>query len=126
MHKSGEDYLEAILQLSLETGSEEVRITDIAKKLGVAKSSVSRAVGNLKAEGYVTQELYSDVILTAKGKVEAGSVYHRHTALLSFFADILGVERTLAEHDACLVEHDISSETMEKLVAFISAYGGKN
>ncbi len=121
MHRSGEDYLEAILQLSLEQESEEVRITDIAKKLGVAKSSVSRAINNLKEEGFVNQELYCDVYLTAKGKMKASQVYSRHKALTIFLVDILGVSKETADHDACLIEHDISSETMEKLVAFIEA-----
>lgn len=121
MYKSGEDYLEAILQIIEETGDPEVRITDISKKLKVAKSSVSRAVGNLKSDGYVNQELYSDVSLTPKGYIKAGQVYNRHKILTTFFADILGVNRELAEHDACLIEHDISSETMERLVSFIEA-----
>lgn len=121
MYKSGEDYLEAILQIIEETGNPEVRITDISKKLKVAKSSVSRAVGNLKNDGYVNQELYSDVSLTPKGYIKAGQVYNRHKILTAFFADILGVNRELAEHDACLIEHDISSETMERLVSFIEA-----
>lgn len=123
MHKSGEDYLEAILQLSLEQEKEEVRITDIAKKLGVAKSSVSRAINNLKEEGFVSQELYSDVVLTVKGRMKASQVYSRHKALTAFLEEILGVSKETAEHDACLIEHDISSETMEKLVAFIEASG---
>jgi len=120
MHKSGEDYLETILKIVEETKNCEVRITDISKMMGVAKSSVSRAIGNLKNEGYVNQELYSDVSLTSKGMLVAQRVYNRHKTLTSFFADILGVDRTLAEHDACLIEHDISSETMEKLVSYIA------
>lgn len=122
MQKSGEDYLEAILMLSQETGKSAVRTTDIANKLGVSKPSVSRAMSILKEEGYIDQETYGDIFLTAKGLAAAGEVYDRHKKLTVFFRDILGVEKHLAEHDACLIEHDISKESMQKLTEFVQRY----
>lgn len=122
MQKSGEDYLEAILRLSEETGKAAVRTTDIANKLGVSKPSVSRAMSILKEEGFIDQETYGDIFLTAKGKAAAGDVYDRHKKLTVFFRDILGVESHLAEHDACLIEHDISKESMQKLTEFVRRY----
>jgi Mn-dependent DtxR family transcriptional regulator len=52
--------------------------------------------------------------------VKASQVYTRHKTLTTFLADVLGVEPHIAERDACLIEHDISAETMEKLSAFMS------
>lgn len=122
MQKSGEDYLEAILRLSEETGKDAVRTTDIANKLGVSKPSVSRAMSILKDDGFIEQETYGDIFLTEKGNRAASEVYDRHKKLTVFFRDILGVEATLAEHDACLIEHDISKESMQKLTDFVRRY----
>lgn len=122
MQKSGEDYLEAILALSRE--HEKVRTTDVALRLGVSKPSVNRAMKVLASEGYVTQETYGDIHLTEKGRLKASQVYFRHTTLTSFLKDVLGVDAVIAEQDACLIEHDISSETMEKLASFLRSYQG--
>ena len=122
MQKSGEDYLGAILVQEIRHDSDKVRSTDIARHLGVSRPSVSRAMSILKAEGYVEMETYGDVSLTAKGRAVAEEVYDRHRMLTRFLRDILGVDREIAEHDACLIEHDISSQSMQKLTEFIRTY----
>ncbi|HCU30654.1 MAG: metal-dependent transcriptional regulator [Sphaerochaeta sp.] len=124
MHKSGEDYLEAVLALSQE--HEKVRTTDVALRLGVSKPSVNRAMKVLASEGYVNQETYGDIHLTEKGRLKASQVYFRHKTLTSFLKDVLGVDAVIAEQDACLIEHDISSETMEKLASFLRSYRGES
>ncbi|MCK9524266.1 MAG: metal-dependent transcriptional regulator [Proteobacteria bacterium] len=123
MKKSGEDYLEAVLQLSEE--HEKVRTTDVANQLGVSKPSVSRAMKILAADGYVEQETYGDIRLTEKGRLKAAQVYFRHKTITSFLIDVLGVDPVTAEEDACLIEHDISAVTMEKLASFLQAYLSK-
>ncbi|HAP56314.1 MAG: metal-dependent transcriptional regulator [Sphaerochaeta sp.] len=120
MQKSGEDYLEAILALNQE--HEKVRTTDVALRLGVSKPSVNRAMKVLASEGYVNQETYGDIHLTEKGRLKASQVYFRHKTLTSFLRDVLRVDPVIAEQDACLIEHDISSETMEKLASFLRSY----
>ena len=122
MQKSGEDYLEAILMIEIRNSSESVRSTDIARQLGVSKPSVSRAMSNLKAEGCIDMQTYGEVSLTAKGRRIAEEVYDRHRMLTLFFRDILGVGKEVAEHDACLIEHDISRESMQRLTDFIRNY----
>lgn len=122
MQKSGEDYLEAILVQEIRHDSEKVRSTDIARHLGVSRPSVSRAMSILKADGYIEMETYGDVSLTAKGRAVAEEVYDRHRTLTRFLHDILGVDRQVAEHDACLIEHDISRESMNRLTEFIRGY----
>jgi DtxR family Mn-dependent transcriptional regulator len=120
MKKSGEDYLETVLQLSEE--NEKVRTTDVANRLGVSKPSVNRAMKILACDGYIEQETYGDIHLTEKGRLKAAQVYFRHKTLTSFFVDVLGVDPVVAEEDACLIEHDISSATMEKLASFLQSY----
>ena len=50
--ESGEMYLETILILTIR--DQTVRSIDIAKYMGFSKPSVSRAVGRLKEQGYIT------------------------------------------------------------------------
>lgn len=112
-----EDYLEAILALSENGGA--VRVTDLAAKLGVAKASASEAVRTLKASGLASQERYGRVTLTSKGSVEARKVHRRHQVLRTFLERVLGVSPDTAEQEACLMEHSIGPETMQRLVAFL-------
>ena len=51
IHKSAEDYLEAMLMLREERGY--IRSIDVASMLGVTKPSVSYAVKRLRENGYI-------------------------------------------------------------------------
>ena len=114
---SMQDYLEVILNLI--ENEETARVTDIANKLKIAKASVNQTVNRLKRLGLVQQQAYGPVELTLKGREIAEIVRKRHRKLREFLVDVLGVEKTIAETDACLMEHVISVETMEKLTAFL-------
>ncbi len=63
---SSQDYLEAILELSLQ--DDKVRSVDIAQKLNVSRASVNKAIGVLKQAGYIMQERYSDIYLYRERK----------------------------------------------------------
>jgi DtxR family transcriptional regulator, Mn-dependent transcriptional regulator len=112
-----QDYLEVILNLSEE--KKVVRVTDIADRLDIAKPSVIQALALLKEKGLIRQNRYGPVELTEKGNHYAAKVWHRHNVLFGFLTRILGVSPQAAEEDACLIEHDLSSETFEKLIAFL-------
>ena len=120
IHESGEDYLETILILHKNTGF--VRSIDIANELGYSKPSISRAVGILKNDGYITVEPNGQIILTDSGKAKAEQVYERHLMLRKFLTDILGVSAENSEQDACRIEHILSEETYEKLKGFVENY----
>ncbi len=120
IHESGEDYLETILILHKNTGF--VRSIDIANELGYSKPSISRAVGILKNDGYITVEPNGQIILTDSGKAKAEQVYERHLMLRKFLTDILGVSSDNSEQDACRMEHILSNETYEKLKCFVENY----
>ena len=110
LRESGEDYLEKILQLEESNGI--VRSVDIANALGVSKPSVSRAMGVLKDAGYIEQEIYGDISLTASGRAKAEEIYGRHKMIKQFFSEVLGVGPVIADEDACRVEHVLSQETL--------------
>ncbi|MBO6177134.1 MAG: metal-dependent transcriptional regulator [Treponema sp.] len=108
IHESGEDYLEAILRLHNEFGI--ARSVDVAKKLNVSKPSVSRAMGILEDNGYVTVNEIGALELTEKGKKKAVEVYERHVLLTKFLVKITGVSEEQAEENACKIEHDIDDD----------------
>lgn len=117
---SAQDYLEAILELSEQ--SADVKSIDVAKKLDVSRASVNRAVNLLKEQGYLTQERYSAIYLTEKGRAEAQAVKETHGLLQKLLVDILGVSPAVGEADACKIEHCLSDETREKIKDFVNKY----
>jgi DtxR family Mn-dependent transcriptional regulator len=121
LSSSSQDYLEAILELSTE--NKGVRVTDIANKLNIKKASVTQAINILSEEGLVLRERYGPVFLTIKGFEEAERVKIKHSLLKYFFEKILGVEKEIAEKDACLIEHSLSEETFLYFAEFLNKEG---
>ena len=113
LQESGENYLETILILKNKQGY--VRSVDVANELGFSKPSISRAMGILKNDGYITVEVGGNIQLTQKGSELAESVYERHRAITRFLNEKLGVDKDIAEKDACRIEHIISPETFESI-----------
>jgi DtxR family Mn-dependent transcriptional regulator len=113
-----EDYLEEILALYEE--HEKIRVTDLATKMRVAKSSVNQAVNKLVELQMLEHETYGPLILTDLGLERARRVRERHRILQQFLADILGIAPEIAAQDACRIEHYISQVTMERLVAYVA------
>ena len=66
MKESGEMYLESILVLSEE--QKNVRSVDICRYMHYSRPSVSRAVGLLKDEGYITVDEEGYICLTETGR----------------------------------------------------------
>ena len=112
MTQSLEDYLESIYMLVEEGKPAQVR--DVAKRLSVKMPSVVKAVRELKKLELVTQEPYSNIVLTEKGVRVAKHVLSRHTLIRAFLMK-LGVSRANADKDACLMEHILSAETIDKI-----------
>ena len=115
MTKSLEDYLEEIHVLIRETGAARVR--DVANGLNVKMPSVVKAIHELKRLELVVQQPYGPIELTTKGKRVAKLVHNRHTLLRSFLMK-LGVSRKTADKDACMMEHILSAETLDKIRYF--------
>ena len=118
-----EDYLEAVLELAGD--DDGARTTDVAAKLGVSKASVNQAMGLLVDRGLISREKYGPVYLTEDGRDAAQAVCRRHRAIKSFLVSVLGVDETVAEEDACQIEHVVSKETMAGLIDFMERGAGK-
>jgi DtxR family Mn-dependent transcriptional regulator len=113
-----EDYLEAIHLL--QKRKRAVRVKDISHQLGVKASSVNGAISALSQKGLVLHEHYGYIELAKEGRQLAQNVQERHTALLTFLTDILGIPRYIAAKEACAMEHHISNQTLQRLSKFIA------
>ena len=112
-----EDYLEAIFNLADDSGC--ARSKDIAATLGVARSSVTGALQLLREKGLANHEPYSRVTLTRQGREAAREVVRKHDILTSFFTNVLGIEKDMAQRAACQVEHALGAEIIARLLDFI-------
>ena len=105
IQESGENYLETILILGGREGF--VRSVDVASELGFTKASVSRAMGILRAAGYIDMPKNGTISLTEEGYQKASKVYERHRVTTDFLRR-LGVSAGAAGKDACRIEDGIS------------------
>lgn len=116
LNPSGEMYLESIYVLCKQKSS--VRSIDVAEYMNFSKPSVSRGVGLLKKENYITIDKDGYITLTAEGLSVAQKIYERHT-LLSKVLMMIGVDEKTAAEDACRIEHVISDQSFEHLKKYM-------
>ncbi|MBE6515357.1 MAG: metal-dependent transcriptional regulator [Methanocorpusculum sp.] len=111
-----EDYLESILNVSEIKGYAKAR--DVSDDLGVSPSSASEMFVKLSKKGLIVHRKYEGVTLTETGKGVAVQVRFRHDVLVEFLKHI-GVSEDIADKDACFMEHELHSETIQKIKEFV-------
>ena len=107
-----ENYLETIFMLGY--GGTRVRSIDIANEMEYSKPTISIAMKNLRANGYIAVDENGHITLTESGHGIAMKMYERHK-LISDWLMYLGVNKETAIRDACKIEHDISEESFAAL-----------
>ncbi len=121
LNESVEDYLETILYL--QNKIKDVRSIDIVREMNFSKPSVSVAMKNLRAKGYITVSDEGYIRLTPEGQKHAENVLEKHT-ILSDWLMSLGVDKETALEDACRMEHAISDESFLAIKKYISNPSG--
>jgi DtxR family Mn-dependent transcriptional regulator len=122
-HVACEDLLEAVLVLTEKTGSPPTA-GDLAAHLRKDEPSVASLLSELAAAGKLGIDARGGVTLLPPGQAIASRVSGRHRILESFLAEKLGVEPGKASGEACLMEHQISDETIRKLSDFLGRQAG--
>ena len=112
-NESMEMYLETIYLI--ETSHGHAHGVDIAKKLGVSKASVSKAMNKLSARGLINKESYGSITLTPKGKKLSEKIYYNHQLISKFLEHSLELTGADAADNACKMEH-VLTETMLKAI----------
>ena len=114
--ESAENYLETIFLLKNKNG--QVRSIDIANHLGFSKPSVSVAMKAFREDGYIMVDNDGFIELTQKGLCIAEEMFERHNIIARALMAI-GVSEEAAFEDSCKIEHDISSESFEKIKNYL-------
>ncbi|HJA01064.1 metal-dependent transcriptional regulator [Candidatus Collinsella stercoripullorum] len=121
---ANEDYLECMVRIEQEgSQGEGIRSVDIAQQLGVSKASVNKAVTVLKEQGLVEQSHYGKVMLTDPGRELGRAVWYRHRLIRTFLVQELGVEFERADTEACMMEHALSEDTMQRWMRYLEREG---
>lgn len=118
--KTIEDYVELVYDLQKK--GNHVHTNDVARAFDINPASVTEIFKKLSEEGYLNYEKYSGASLTDKGRKIAVATKKRHDKLIEFLT-ILGVEKKIAEADACEMEHILHPVTMKKIVEFVDKEG---
>lgn len=110
-------YLTTLHKLHVDRGY--ARVSDVAKDLEVTKGSVSTQMKHLKEKGLVVEDDNRFLRLTEEGESIALDVIHNRELLIQFIRNVLKVDPVQAETDACKIEHLVSKETSERLLAMV-------
>lgn len=114
-----ENYLEAIYELSRQGNG--ARVSDIAERLGVTKASTNSAMSTLAEKGLIVSEKYKEVFLTPEGFKLAEFTSKKHRVIQQFLIEVLKVEPSVADSDACAIEHVISNDSIAAMQEFMQA-----
>ncbi len=111
-----EQYIETIDMVQREKGYAKVK--DVAAILDVGLPTVTEMFGKLDEAGLINYEKWSGVTLTKEGQAMAEGLRQKHETLREFLT-ILGVPDEVADADACAMEHNVSTETLDRLTTFV-------
>ncbi len=106
-------YLTAIKELSAE--SEDIKSVDIARHLGVSRSSVSKTLRCLANAGLVYEDFAISVALTPEGTEAVGEIFHNFNETYIFFRRFLKLSHEEAHEQALTFVTTFPEETCERL-----------
>lgn len=115
--ESMEMYLETIHILEKSHG--HAHGVEVAKRLGVSKASVSKAMNYLKDKGFVNKETYGTITLTKKGKELSRQIYNNHKLISLFLEHSLELTAKEADENACRMEHVLSDGMLEAIEEYL-------
>jgi DtxR family Mn-dependent transcriptional regulator len=114
--KTIEDYVEIVYDL--QKNNKPVHTNAVADALKINPASVTEIFQKLNNEGFIIYEKYGGAFLTKKGENLAINIKEKHEAIRDFLI-ILGVNKKIAEQDACEMEHILHSSTMDSIAKFV-------
>ena len=115
-----EDYLEFIHNTI--TQNKEIKAVDIANHFNISRPSVSEALIRLTDLDLIIYEGRRGIKITQKGIKQAKKTIKKHKILSNFFVKILNIEESLADKNACKIEHVIDNELIEKMNEYIKSH----
>lgn len=117
LSESLEMYLETIFLIERDHG--HAHVVDIAERLGITKPSVTKAMNQLKEDGYINKETYGHINLTKKGEIASREIFKKHKLITLFLEKSLGLAPNEASENACKMEHIITHEMLEAIKSYL-------
>jgi Mn-dependent DtxR family transcriptional regulator len=114
--KTIEEYVELIYILEQEHG--HAHTGTIAAEMDIKAPSVTEMLQKLDKEGLVEYQGYTGATLTEKGKKMALALMEKHRVIQEFL-ELIGIDATTAERDACQIEHHVSTGSVRRLEKFV-------
>jgi len=114
--KTTEEYIETIYVLQQQDGY--AKTGKISLQMDVKPSSVTEMLQKLQRERYIEYKPYKGALLTDFGNKIAHDLMKKHK-IIADFLEIIGIQRELAEADACQIEHHVTVKTLERLGKFV-------
>jgi DtxR family Mn-dependent transcriptional regulator len=115
-----EDLLEAICLLARDSGTPP-GIREIAGALDRPEGEIQSGLTLLTADGDVICGEDGTVSLTAQGQELGMRVIKKHETLQCFFSEMLGMDRSSASSEACVLEHAVSDEAISRLGTYLKS-----
>ncbi|MCB9814169.1 metal-dependent transcriptional regulator [Candidatus Nomurabacteria bacterium] len=113
-----EDYIRAIYLLQ-NNSSKGAGVTNIAKRLGLSKSTVSERMKELSHDGLVSNAPYTGITLTTKGRNEAEKLTYKHRVIEVFLNQVLQMHISQVHAEAEQLEHACSDKVIKCLANFL-------
>ncbi len=112
-----EDYVRAVY--SLHEQGLQVRIIDISRYLGLARSTVSERVHDLERARLIKTDRSGGISLTKQGLTLAEKLTYKHRLIEFFLHTILGIDPEKVHDEAHRLEHAFSDEVIKRLANFL-------
>jgi len=113
-----EDYLEALCILSRKS-PQLPTVRDLAVHLSLDPSELEEHLDIMEHDGDIQLLPGERIRLTEKGLETGTRVMKKHQVLARFLSEVLGMDPGAASEEACILEHDISDETYQRLDWYI-------
>lgn len=115
--KSLEEYVKTMYVLQRQ--NDEIRVTDIAKKMNCSKPSVTKAINNLKESNLINYEAYGKIELTKEAENIAKKVLEAYDIVYIFLKEVLGLNEEDAKEEAEKIKLTASDVTLNNLARYV-------
>ncbi len=114
-----ENYLKAVLQISMKTGSEWVATGELAAPLNVSPGTVTSMLKTLAESGLARYKPYEGAKLTAAGRKLALRMLRRHRLIELFLVRTLDLTWDQVHEEAEDMEHAVSDFLIDRIDEFL-------
>ena len=114
-----EDYLGTMY--AMKRKDHQIIKAEIARELGVSAAKVDRLSRELTEEGYLQRDGSRGLFLTPFGLSKGQEWMERKRCLTEFLCLVSGVDRSLAQENACAIEHILDERVLMGIRMFMES-----